>query len=263
MRIALVSLDQAWEDKPANLERCAQHAAAAAVAGADLVVFPELTLTGFTMNAAAVAEAEDESPTVAAFRDLARAHDLHIAFGVALHGERHPRNTVVVLGRNGVELGRYAKLHPFSHADEDEHYEPGDSTTVVRIARMNTGLTICYDLRFPELYSSLAPSCDAILVIANWPAPRIEHWHTLLRARALDCQCFIIAVNRTGTDGTGMNYPRSSCIVHPRGTVLQPDQAAGELDIYAIDAGAAAQYRRTFPTLRDRRPDLYRSLLTP
>lgn len=261
MRVALVSLDQQWEDRQANLERCAAWVARAAALDADLVAFPELTLTAFTMNAGAIAEPQDDSPTIDAFRDMARRHEVHIAFGVALQGERLPQNTLVVVGRNGVELGRYAKLHPFSHADEHEHYEAGSATQAVRIARTNIGLTICYDLRFPELYSALAPVCDAVLVIANWPAPRIEHWHVLMRARAIDNQCFVIAVNRTGTDANGMAYPRSSAVISPRGAVLQPDLTEGELDVYTLDGAAAAKYRRSFPTLRDRRPDLYRRIL--
>jgi predicted amidohydrolase len=262
VKLALASLDQRWEDRTANLSRCTAIVAEAAGAGAEFVIFPELTLTGFTMNSAAIAEDADASPTMDAFRRLARQHQVHIAFGVALRGARRPRNTLVVAAPDGKVLGTYAKLHPFSHAGEDDHYEGGSSLARVQVAGMTVGLTICYDLRFPELYSALAPSCDAILVIANWPAARIEHWHVLARARAIDGQCFIVAVNRTGTDGNGISYPRSSMVVEPRGSLLEPALSRGELDIFDMDAAAVAHYRRSFPTLRDRRNELYRTMLT-
>jgi omega-amidase len=259
MKIALASLDQKWERKDENLARCAEQAARAAASGADLVAFPEMTLTGFTMNAHAVAEPPDDSHTIAAFKDLAREHNMHVAFGVALHGERLPQNTLVVVGRTGAELGRYAKIHPFSHADEHHHYEPGSASVIVTVAQVELGLTICYDLRFPELYTMLAPSCAAILVIANWPAARIDHWNVLLRARAIDCQCFVVGVNRTGSDAAGIEYPPSSQVWDPRGVRVQPRHTAGILDIFDLDPVLVSRFRRTFPTLRDRRPDLYRT----
>lgn len=260
MKVGIASLDQQWEDKPANLLRCRQLVARAAAFDADLVVFPEMTLTGFTMNAQAVAEPADDSPTIAAFKDLAREHNIHIAFGVVLHGDRKPQNTLVSVGRTGVELGRYAKIHPFSHADEDQYYEAGTELVTVTVARVTIGLTICYDLRFPELYSALAPSCTALLVVANWPDSRIGHWDTLLAARAIDCQCFVIAVNRTGHDGRGTRYPRSSQVRDPRGEPVPPDRTDDELDIFSLDPRIVIRYRRSFPTLRDRRPGLYHTL---
>jgi omega-amidase len=257
VKIALASLDQRWEDKQANLHRCAELAARAAAWGADLVVYPEMTLTGFTMNAAAVSEPAEESASIDAFKDLARQHNLHIAFGVVLDGEQRPLNTMVVLARTGVELARYAKIHPFSFADEDRHYDAGDTLARARVARVNFGLTICYDLRFAEVYSALAPACEAILVIANWPERRIAHWHALLRARAIDCQAFVAGVNRTGNDVNGVVYPRSSAIYSPLGERLEADAEDGELELFTLDAAVVTRYRRAFPILRDRRPDLY------
>jgi predicted amidohydrolase len=257
VKIALASLDQAWEDKPANLRRCRELCSSATEQGADLIVFPEMTLTGFTMNAAAVAEPQHGAPTIDAFRDLAREHDLNIAFGVVLEGEQRPRNTLVVMDRTGGELARYAKIHPFSFVAEHEHYEAGDTLARARIAQTTFGLAVCYDLRFPELFTSLAPDCEALLVIANWPERRIEHWYALLRARAIDSQAFVVGVNRTGTDKNGIVYPRSSRIFGPLGDQLQPDVSTDELDLFHVEPAVATRYRNAFPILRDRRPDLY------
>jgi predicted amidohydrolase len=263
VKIALASLDQAWEDKAANLRRCAELCATAAAWGADFIVFPEMTLTGFTMRAAAVVETQDHAPTIDAFKDLAREHNLHVAFGVVLEGEDRPLNTLVVVGRAGNELARYAKIHPFSFADEHKHFDAGDALACARVARVTFGLTVCYDLRFPELFASLAHDCEAMLVIANWPERRIEHWHALLRARAIDCQAFVVGVNRTGTDENGIVYPRSSQAFGPLGDRLHAEQSSGELDLFTLDPAVVTRYRRAFPILRDRRPDLYPRLSSP
>jgi omega-amidase len=263
VKIALASLDQAWEDKPTNLRRCHELCGSAAALDADFIVFPEMTLTGFTMNAGAVAEPQQRAPTIDAFGGLAREHDLNIAFGVVLEGEQRPLNTLVVVDRAGSELARYAKIHPFSFVDEDEHYDAGDALARARLAHITFGLTVCYDLRFPELYSSLAPDCEALLVIANWPERRIEHWHALLRARAIDSQAFVVGVNRMGTDENGIVYPRSSRIFGPLGDRLQPEESLDELELFTLDPAIVTRYRRAFPILRDRRPDLYPRLAHP
>jgi omega-amidase len=253
VKIALISMDQRWEDPAANLDRCRELTAEAAALGSELVVFPEMTLTGFTMHATAFAESPDESPTLRAFRELAADAGVAIAFGVVLHGHERPRNTLVVVDATGAEVARYAKMHPFSLAGESEHFEAGDEVVSARVAGIDIGLSVCYDLRFPLLYSALAPEVAALLVIANWPAPRIAHWHALLRARAIESLCYAIGVNRTGSDANGHEYPPSSAVYGPSGEALEPLSSAGEVEVYEIDAQLVARYRERFPFLLDRR----------
>jgi omega-amidase len=257
MKVALISLDQEWEDKDANLQQCRVLAGRAVAMGAELLVFPEMTLTGFTMNAAQVAESPTDSPTIRAFSELARQLGVHMAFGVVLTGAEKPRNCLVIVDPAGVQVANYAKVHPFSHAGEDAHYEGGDALVAVAVGDLRVGLTVCYDLRFPELYTALAPGCDAILVIANWPGARIEHWNALLRARAIDGQCFVIAVNRTGMDRNDIEYPPSSQVLEPRGDRLGAVRTEGCIALFDVSRALVDRYRQTFPTLRDRRPSLY------
>lgn len=259
MLIALASLEQHWEDKEANLRRCRALAQRATTLDAALIVFPEMTLTGFTMNATSIAEDPVASPTIRSFAALAAEFRIHAAFGVVLQGRHRPQNCLVVVDRDGAELARYAKLHPFSHAQEHAHYEPGSELASAHIHNVKFGLTICYDLRFPELYSALAATCDALIVIANWPETRIQHWRTLLAARAIDAQSYVIGVNRTGEDGNGIRYPRSSTVVDPRGAIVTPLTCDGEIELFALEPAVVAASRQAFPTLRDRRPELYRS----
>ena len=261
MKIALASIDQLWEQKQGNLELCGSAAQRAAERGAQLVVFPEMTLTGFTMNAESIAEPAQESPSIRAMATIARELRVALAFGVVLRRASRPQNTLVVMGDDGAEIARYAKIHPFSHAEEDKHYAGGDSAVRARVGDMVFGLTICYDLRFAELYNALAPGCTAIVVIANWPSARIGHWRALLVARAIECQCYVVGVNRTGEDGNGIAYEASSCVVDPRGTVIEPDDHDGDIAVFTLDPQLVADYRRAFPVLQDRRAAVYRELL--
>ena len=261
MRIALASIDQLWEQKDGNLQLCRSAAQRAAARGAELIVFPEMTLTGFTMNAEAIAEPAHASSSIASMAMIARELQVAVAVGVVLQGRTRPENTLVVIDQHGAEVARYAKIHPFSHADEHEHYAGGDAAVHARVGDLVLGLTICYDLRFAELYNALARSCDAILVIANWPAARIDHWRALLIARAIECQCYVVGVNRTGSDGNGIAYAMSSYVVDPRGVLLEPDAEDGDIAVFTLDAALVASYRRAFPVLQDRRPALYRELL--
>jgi predicted amidohydrolase len=258
LRIALASLDQRWLDKDANYSRCETLAAEARATGAALVVFPELTLTGFSMDA--VAEPPTASPSIARFAALATRQSISIVFGVALVAQGRAENTLVCVSATGEEIARYAKIHPFSYAGEDRHFASGDRLAFARIADCTMGFSICYDLRFPELFGALAADCDVLLNIANWPASRSSHWTTLLRARAIDNQAFVVGVNRTGTDGNGLSYDRNSMIVGPAGDICQPVHSSGELDVFDIDAAEVHVWRARFPVRRDRRPQLYSQL---
>jgi predicted amidohydrolase len=119
------------------------------------------------------------------------------------------------------------------------------------------GLAVCYDLRFPVMFAALAPECDALLVIANWPGRRIAHWETLLRARAIESQCAVLGINRTGTDGNGIDYPRSSHAFAADGSALEAVVCDGVIDVVDVDPAATRAYRDAFPVLTDARPELY------
>lgn len=259
MRIALVSLDQIWHDKSANFARIETFVREAKTQGCDVVVFPEMTLTGFSMDIDAHAEPEAASPSVARFGVLAREVGLTIVYGACLRAtdESHASNVLCVATADGESQAIYSKMHPFSFAGEADVLKAGDEMRIVRLGDLNCAATICYDLRFPELYAVMAPSCDAAIVIANWPNRRIAHWRTLLVARAIENQMFVIGVNRIGVDGNGLVYEKSSMVVMPDGTLLEPVVGGVEMDIFDIDPAEVGTYRASFPTVRDRRPLIY------
>lgn len=259
MKIALVSLDQKWEDKAANSKSCRDLVSRAAEYGADMVVFPEMTLTGFSLDAARIVEKPESSPTLSLFSEIARKHRISLVGGVVLLVDERPANVLVAFSGEGVEQARYIKVHPFSPAGENKIYISGEKIASMKTPEFLLGFSICYDLRFPELYCALAKNCEILINIANWPESRSQHWEALLKARAIENQVFVIGVNRTGTDGNGNFYTRSSMAVDANGVEIQPVFSDEELDIVELDAEDLRNFRKKFSTRQDRRQDLYRT----
>lgn len=261
MLIALASLDQYWENKSANLMNCRELFYKAKSHNAQVIIFPEMTLTGFSMNIGVTAEEEETSPTVESFRRLSVEFGIGTIFGVVFRHNKKATNNAVYIDGTGKTIGKYQKVHPFSFSGEDKYFNAGEEILSVDFGLLKMGITICYDLRFPEIYSALAVKSHLIVNIANWPARRIEHWTTLLRARAIENQVYIAGVNRIGTDGNGLNYIKSSIVVNPNGEILEPIYAGGELDIYEVDKDALSEFRSRFSTTQDRNPLFYKSIL--
>ena len=255
MYLACCQLNIAWEDKSANYRRVEELVGEAELPPGTLLLLPEMFATGFTMNAVAVAEPLEGSTSIFV-SDLARRHGIFIQAGLVVRGagDAQPRNEALVFNPEGRRLARYAKMHLFSLAGEARHFTAGESPIVFGWQEAVVAPAICYDLRFPELFRRAIKDQGQVLsIIACWPAPREEHWLALLRARAIENQCFVAAVNRCGCDPSGLAYGGRSQIVDPRGVVLI-DGGGEEGVIQAeIDLEAQASYRREFPALNDMR----------
>lgn len=262
MKVALVSLNQSWENKAENRQKVGETLALIAehCTNTDLVVYPEMTLTGFTMESQKVKEDELSSETITFFKEQAQKYKVSIAFGVVLSKGEKATNNLVVVSEQGV-LATYAKIHPFSYAGENDYYQAGDELKKLTIGGATIGLTICYDLRFPELYQAYSKDCSVILNIANWPERRVSHWRVLNKARAIENQVFMIAVNRIGTDGKGLQYVFSSHIVSPYGEELKGTSLSEEVVVYDLNLEEVAQYRAEFPVKNDRKITLYKEIL--
>jgi predicted amidohydrolase len=261
MKIALVSLDQIWEDKTANRLKCHNFIEQASQSGANLIVFPEMTLTGFSMNIGLIREKTCNSPTLEFFSAQAKIHNIFIGFGVVFEKGEKATNNLVVVNKNGNVLSDYAKIHPFSYSGEDKFYIGGSELVSSRISEANIGSTICYDLRFPDIFQYLSKNCNMILTIANWPERRISHWFTLLQARAIENQVFTIGVNRTGTDGNKIKYIKSTVVFDPLGEKMNPSFSDSDMDIYDLALDKVESVRDAFPVKSDRRIEFYKTLL--
>lgn len=255
MKIALASLNQLWGDKEGNFQACIDVARQAMNLGVELLVFPEMTLTCFYLNPALLGESKSKTETLRKFGELSSEVKLTIVFGACLIDDvdGKARNYLCVAEPNGTSEAIYAKIHTFSHAGEDRVISSGLKPSSFDVAGEKFGASVCYDLRFPSLYTSLSEGCIGSVVIANWPDSRREHWFTLLKARAIENQMFMIGVNRIGTDGNGIFYSKMSCIVNPYGEFETPIFNDRTLDIFQIDMKIVDQYRQSFPTLKDRK----------
>jgi len=255
MRLICCQTDIVWEDRAANLAKAAALLEAAAPPPGSLVLLPEMFASGFTMNL----DAACEGPGGAAERllaDTARRRAATVLAGVATRWpDGRGRNEAVAFGPDGAELVRFTKLHPFTFAGEPERFAAGDGIRTFAWAGFTVAPFVCYDLRFPESFrAAIRRGADLLVVLANWPAERADHWVTLLRARAVENQAYVAGVNRCGASPHHA-YSGRSLIVDPRGVILD-DAGSREGTIAAdLDRPALQAYRRDFPALRDARTD--------
>lgn len=257
MRVAGLQLDIVWENPAENFRRAETLAAQAAESGARLVALPEMFATGFSMRSDIMAS---YAPKIRDFlADLATRHQLWVIGGFAEPGEERPANACGVFDPDGREVLHYRKIHSFSLANEQRHYEAGSEIATLEVDGLRVTPLICYDIRFPELFRVAAAATDLFVIIANWPTRRAHAWRTLLTARAIEDQAWVLGVNRVG-DAQGHPHRGDSSLIDPWGEVLdtladEPGLVAGE-----VDAEVVREARERFRFLGDRRPDLYRRL---
>jgi predicted amidohydrolase len=257
MFVCGLQLDSAWEDPHESFRRADVLAARAASAGAQLVVLPEMFATGFSMNAEAVAAHAEAIRRFMA--DLARRYGVWVLGGLAEPGEPLPFNACELYRPDGSRALHYRKIHPFTLADEPLHYGRGDSVATVEVEGVRVTPFICYDLRFPELFRAVAARTDLFVVMANWPVQRDHAWRSLMVARAIDGQAYLLAVNRVG-DASGKTYGGDSALIDPSGVTIASAAIQEGLVMGDVDPDLVTAERERFGFLADRRPDLYRRL---
>lgn len=256
--MALCQSTIVWEDKPANLARCGRFVKDAASKGVALVLLPEMTLTGFSMNTKKTAEADEWS--VKEFSRLAVEHKIAIGFGWAEAVGEKARNHYTVVSAQGAVLSDYVKLHPFSFSGEEKHFMPGEAISGFQFAGINISTFICYDLRFPEVFQAASARAHLLIVAANWPAARKAHWRSLLVARAIENQSYVAGVNCVGEIG-GQTYSGNTMLVDPEGNILHEIDGREGVIVGDIDVDAVTQYRQAFPLKADRKTAFYKSIL--
>ena len=271
-----IQMDIAWEDPAENFLRV-EEMVEGALEGVDrpkasteaddmgtsepvplLLVLPEMFATGFSMEAERVSAFADETREFLA--GLASRLSVFVLGGYAEPAEPLPANACSVFGPDGAEVLHYRKLHPFSLAKEDRHYMGGDSLETADLEGVRVTPLICYDLRFPEPFRPAAQNTDLYCVIANWPDKRREAWSTLLRARAIENQAFVLGVNRVGMASTEA-HAGDSVLVDPMGSVVAEAEPYGEgVVLGRVDPTDVTRVRRHLSFLKDRRPGLYTRL---
>jgi omega-amidase len=266
LTIALAQMDVLTGQPDANLARVRDFAAEARDAGADLLLLPELWFNGYDLERAEERATPLGEGGFAHMARLAREFSLHLAGSLL---ERHTgggsgepgraiSNTAVLYAPDGVLLGSYRKIHRFRLMQEHRYLAPGDRATLCPTPWGPTGLAICYDLRFPEIFRVMALGGAVLfLVPAQWPVRRVDAWLLLARARAVENELVVAACNRVGSDGQA-TFPGRSLVVDPWGNVLVEGDDREGLLIARADLREIRKARRYLTVYEDRRPDAYR-----
>ncbi|WP_055107824.1 carbon-nitrogen family hydrolase [Paenibacillus ihumii] len=224
----------------------------------DLIVLPEMWNTGYALqqiHELADVEGSESRAWISAF---AQRHKVHVVAGsIAEKRGGEVYNTMRIFDRTGQEIAAYSKMHLFRLMQEEKHLSPGESQVTFELDGQTSGASICYDIRFPELMRTLAlRGAKVLFVPAAWPHPRLHHWRTLLMARAIENQMYVVACNRTGQSGQD-HFFGHSMIIDPWGEVLaeggeEEGILTGQIDLSLVD-----DVRSRIPVFEDRRPGLY------
>lgn len=245
----LVQYSPEWENKEANKRKIYR------LIGNNLIpesvfIFPELTLTGFSMKSDVYSE-EMKGETFNFFSQIASENEVHILAGLIEKESGSYYNSLIHIDSSGEIKTKYRKIHPFSYSTENKHFQRGTRPIMADINGWKTGLSICYDLRFPELYRQYGKErAELIIVIANWPDARIEHWRVLLRARAIENQCYVAGVNRVGNDPK-LHYNGFSGIYDPMGNEIVSVPDNEQVITADISMGMVSETRNKYPFLND------------
>lgn len=259
MNICEFQFNSVWQDSQQNLLALNNWCEKYLHKGeCDLLVLPETFHAGFSMNPSTFAESK-EGEISQALAAIARQYECYVVAGVAqkqvrrdCHGQQISfYNRALCFNRQGELQADYAKQKLFSFAGEHKAFKAGFKPEIIQIDGQPFALFICYDLRFPELFRSVAKQVKGFIVIANWPDSRQLHWETLLKARAIENQCFMLAVNRIGEDENGLSYAGGSMVVSPLGEVLAYGEKHQECVTASIDIAEVNKVREQFPFLND------------
>jgi len=248
MKITLVQSDIVWENKLRNLVNL-EHLISSSPADSDIVILPEMFNTGFSMNPAELSEAPF-SGTLEWMQSLAKKYSFGICGSyIVQEDDRYYNRCVFVSPQN--EIWNYDKRHLFSLSGENKSFTRGEERIVFKFRDLRICPNICYDLRFP-VWSRIRNDYDLLINMANWPESRRDVWITLLKARALENQCYVAGVNRIGIDGTGIRYCGDSMIIGPKGEII----ASGGRDMECVVQGnisvqELSDFRERFPVMND------------
>ncbi|MGN6267957.1 MAG: nitrilase family protein [Ginsengibacter sp.] len=258
LTITLIQSNIFWEDKKANLKMFEQKIEAIEEK-TEIVILPEMFNTGFSMKPEILAETMD-GETVRWMKRVSSEKKVILTGSVMIEDsapnqqQKKYFNRLIWMLPNG-EMGIYDKRHLFAFAAENEHYSAGNKKLIASVKGWKINLQICYDLRFP-VWTRQEPHADenqydVLINVANWPEKRNIAWQTLLRARAIENQCYAVGVNRVGEDGNRIAYDGNSAIIDPFGTTIYEKKSQEDIFTYTLEKDTISQCRNHFPFLKD------------
>ena len=253
LSITIIQTNLHWEDKDANMQMLEQKINNIKEK-TEVVVLPEMFSTGFSMKPEQLAETMD-GETVQWMKRIAGKKKIILTGSIIIKENNNFYNRLIWMQPNG-QYGVYDKRHCFAYAGEDEHYTAGTKRLIASVKGWKINLLVCYDLRFPvwarqQPINKTTPEYDILIYVANWPEKRIHAWKTLLQARAIENQCYVIGVNRAGDDGNNIHYSGESMIVDPPGEILYTQKNIEDIFTITLDKNHLQSIREKFPFLRD------------
>jgi omega-amidase len=249
IRIAAIQTSLVWENAQANRQHF-ETTIASISDRADIILLPEMFVSGFTMNVQLCAEKMD-GESVSWMKDICTRHKVILGGSLIVQHHEHYYNRFVWMQPDG-HCHTYDKRHLFSYAGEHHHFSPGSAKIIVQVNGVKIALNICYDLRFP-MWSrqTKAQPYDVAIFVANWPETREHAWSTLLQARAIENQCWVIGLNRIGEDGNGIKYTGASAIINHAGDTIETASNRDTVLFATIDAAEIESYRQRYNFLAD------------
>lgn len=251
LTVTLIQTGLFWEDRRANLDMF-EKKIRGITSYTEVVILPEMFSTGFSMNSHLLAETMD-GETVTWMRGLAASRKVIITGSLIIEEKGRYFNRLIWMLPNG-EMGIYDKRHLFGFAGEHDHYCAGDKKLIASLKGWKINLQICYDLRFPVWTRQPVEEdkkYDVLVNVANWPDKRRNGWQSLLTARAIENQAYVIGVNRTGADGNDHHYAGDSMIIDPLGTAVYHKEQDEDIFTFTLRKEPLIEVRRKFPFLRD------------
>ncbi|WP_373775270.1 nitrilase family protein [Porphyromonas loveana] len=250
LRIAMAQCRIDWEDKHANLQRV-ERLAAEMAGTTDVLFFPEMMTTGFSMNVQSFAEPFEEGETITVVRRIAAQYNMALSATMAVSEAGKFYNRAYFVTPQG-EVFHQDKRHLFRVGGEHEVMTPAEERRIITYKGWKIFIIPCYDLRFPVWCANTDLEYDLLVCMANWPEPRRTVWQTLLRARAMENYAYVCGVNRVGEDGIGLHYTGDSVILSPRGEVMQACTPELEETLCAtLDKESMHRFREKFPAWMD------------
>jgi len=248
LTITLIQKDLEWED-PATNRAAIEAMILNETSASKLIILPEMFTTGFSMKPNLFAE-KMQGTTIQWMQNLAKKTNKTITGSIIIEENEQYFNRLLWVAPNQ-PIQSYDKRHLFSYGKENLHYSAGKKILETHLGDWKIRPLICYDLRFP-VWSRNTTDYDVLIYVANWPERRIQHWRSLLIARAIENQCFVIAVNRIGIDGNGIYHNGNSMIISPKGQVLLEVTDCECIESITLFRSNLEEYRSDFPALKDR-----------
>ncbi|RKN72418.1 carbon-nitrogen family hydrolase [Paenibacillus ginsengarvi] len=260
LNVAILQMDITVGEPETNFAKLSEllESAVSAERKPDLIVFPEMWNTGYALDRIHDLADIGGERTIRFVSEFCRKHAVNVVAGsIAEKSGDHVRNTIYAFDREGNRTGSYSKIHLFRLMDEEKYLQAGDRVGELAVDGIPAGMMICYDIRFPELTRRLALGGAKLLIVpAEWPHPRLHHWRTLLTARAIENQMYVVACNRVGTSGT-THFFGHSMIIDPWGEIVAEGGEAETILTAELDLAVVDKVRSTIPVFADRRPELY------